>query len=136
MKKWFWLFIVLSIVVIVESIFLIGMLIEPRLRVDLECNLEELLNDFSYDGLIMSEQGAVAVPDAESAAAIGGAIIDHICEEHGRTVLPWEKGSNTSVKYDPNMRLWSVTKGYFMHRGATVLIEQDTGQIINIKFRK
>ena len=67
------------------------------------------------------------VPDAETAAAIGGDVIDSIC---GRTGARWR----TSVYYDGENQAWAVSKFYFGHPGGVVYIDQQTGAILKFLF--
>ena len=83
-------------------------------------NLREYVDSFDVDNNCLPDVGYI--PDAETADAIGSAIIDKLT---GHSLL----GVST-VTYDEENRLWMVERGYLFSQGAFVVIEQDTGRII------
>lgn len=83
-------------------------------------NLREYVDSFDVDNNCLPDVGYI--PDAETADAIGSAIIDKLT---GNFLL----GVST-VTYDEENRLWMVERGYLFSQGAFVVIEQDTGRII------
>ena len=83
-------------------------------------NLREYVDSFDVDNNYLPDVGYI--PDAETADAIGSAIIDKLT---GHSLL----GVST-VTYDEENRLWMVERGYLFSQGAFVVIEQDTGRII------
>ena len=81
---------------------------------------KQYLDDFSEDNNNYPELGYI--PDAKTAATVGGAVIDQLTGKHLLGAI--------TVSYDPEARLWLVHKGYFPHAGGFVIIEQDSGRII------
>lgn len=131
-SKWFYLSICLIAIILIQGAALLGFFGGRSVTAD-AVSLEENYDSFDVGG-IHPEAGYIA--DAKTAAVIGGTIIDQLCKDEGKTVLPWERGRFVAVEYDSNLRLWQISKGYLMHRGAVIIIEQDTGAVINAWFRK
>ena len=89
-------------------------------------NLREYVDSFDVDNNYLPDVGYI--PDAETANAIGSAIIDKLT---GHSLL----GVSTVI-YDEENRLWMVERGYLFSPGAFVVIEQDTGRIIKALLNK
>ena len=70
------------------------------------------------------------VPDAKTAAKIGSAILDNMCNASVFDLFRF-----TYVEYDEFNRVWRVTKSYVRTSGL-VLIDQDTGEIRRARFQK
>lgn len=71
------------------------------------------------------------IPDAKTAAKVGSAIIDNMCNKNG-----FHFGFIT-VEYDGTNRLWEVNKAYgLFNQGGFVIIKQDTGEIIRALLNK
>lgn len=131
-RIWFYLSILLIPIVIIQGLSLLGLF--PNAAIDIvEVSMEADLDIFGTG--VTQNTGYIA--DADTAATIGSAIIDCVCKGSGRTILPWESGSwGVSVEYDPVLCLWKISKGYFSHRGAVVILEQDTGRVVSFLFQK
>ena len=116
---------------IVQAIVIIGLVImiipekfiyNDKEEVDLKAYVESFPEDNNY----LPDVGYI--PDAETANAIGSAIIDKLT---GHSLL----GVSTVI-YDEENRLWMVERGYLFSPGAFVVIEQDTGRIIKALLNK
>ena len=71
------------------------------------------------------------VPDAQTAARIGGAVIDHLC---GKDITDL---GDTLVYYDENNRVWEVIRVYDpFSPSALVIIDQDTGEILDAWYQE
>ena len=66
------------------------------------------------------------IPDAKTAEIIGEAIIDQYVGENN------DLFSYVEVEYDFENRIWIILKSYFPHHGAYLLLDQDTGAVIDI----
>ena len=123
-KLWFYLFwgqflltsIILVITINLKPVAPIVVETDIGAFLDEQNDYESIYGKYVYDG------GYIA--DAETAVAVGGAILDSVCID-GWTL--WEK---TSVEYDPENRLWKVQKGYIPHHGGIVVLDQDTGEVL------
>lgn len=71
-----------------------------------------------------------SIPDARTAARVGGYIIDNMCDKNGLNF------GHVTVEYDAANRLWKVTKSYGFTKGGFVIINQDTGEIIEALLQK
>ena len=132
-KAWYCISICLIVITFVESVILLLLLVNPNITAT-EISLENEVLSFQIGGI---QPDCGYIPDSKTAARVGGTIIDQIFEDEGRTVLPWERGKTTAiVEYDPTLRLWKISKGYFLRGGAYIIIEQDTGAVINTWFTK
>lgn len=120
-KKLFVLvFAVLSALIILAILFFLHK--SHFFVVGKEANLQSYL-EMPLENNYLPNEGYI--PDVKTAAKIGSAIIDELCEEDGMLGLGF-----VDVEYDENNRLWKVNKTYLFHRGAFVIIEQDTGEIV------
>lgn len=98
----------------------------PSVTYEGEMDIRAYLDDFSEDNNYYPELGYI--PDAKTAAIVGGAIIDQLTGKHLFGAI--------TVSYDPEARLWLVTKNYFPHNGGFVVIEQDSGKVIKALLNK
>ena len=90
-------------------------------------NLTYYLDD-SVEGIHCQEG---FVPDAKTAARIGGPIVDNLCSK-----VSTDFGI-VSVYYDKDNRVWKVTKAYgIFEPSAFVIIDQDTGRIIKAMYQE
>ena len=85
-----------------------------------ESDVSAYLTEYPDAPAHVPEEGYV--PDAKTAGAIGGPVVDKMT---GGGFL-----GSVMVSYDPDDRLWMVTKTYFPYGGGFVIIEQDTGRIL------
>ena len=116
---------ILFFLCIVQAIVIVGLVImiipESFTYNDKEnIDLKEYLESFPEDNNYLPDVGYI--PDAETANAIGSAIIDKLT---GKSML-----GGSVVSYDEENRLWMIERGYLFSRGAFVIIEQDTGRIL------
>ena len=123
-KIWFWLCIAEAVIILVGGCALL--FATPSVTYEGEMDIQAYLDDFSEDNNYYPELGYI--PDAKTAAAIGGAVIDKLT---GKRLF-----GAVTVSYDPEARLWLVTKNYFPHAGGYVVIEQDSGKIIQALLHK
>ena len=129
---WFYLSIFLTLIVIIQGSTMLGLFQNSTIDF-VEVSMEA---DSGNWGTGVT-QNVEYIADAETAAKVGSLIIDCVCSEAGKAILPWEKSSwGVSVEYDPTLRLWRISKGYLLHRGAVVVLEQDTGKVISLLFQK
>ena len=70
------------------------------------------------------------VPDAKTAAKIGEAILDNMCNYSflGFGVV--------TVEHDSENRLWKVSKGSLFSKGGFVVIDQQNGEIVKALLNK
>ena len=134
MKKiWRLLFVGMVIILLIETIIIVGLVSKTNTVSVCETSLEDAI-DSNYGGYV-PESGYIS--DAETAAIVGNAIINNLCRTDNREILAWEEGYNdVVVDYDSSLRLWRISKGYMHHRGAVVIIEQDSGKVITAYFQK
>lgn len=127
-KVWFYLAIALIVITFIES-FLLILFIGTSNASALEGSLANEVPYFQLGGI---QPACGYIPDANAAARVGGAIIDGVFEEVGHKILPWERGKAMAfVEHDPTLRLWRISKGYIFRGGACVILEQDTGAVVN-----
>lgn len=117
-KIWFWLCIAEAVIILSGGCVLL--FATPSVTYEGETDLQTYLDDLTEDNDNYPEVGYI--PDAKTAAAVGGAVIDQLTGKHLFGAV--------TVSYDPEARLWLVHKGYFPHAGGFVIIEQDSGRII------
>ena len=98
----------------------------PSVTYEGETDLQAYTDDLIEENNNYPEVGYI--PDVKTAAAIGGAVIDKLT---GKRLF-----GAVTVSYDPDVRLWLVTKNYFPHAGGYVVIEQDSGKIIKALLHK
>jgi len=72
------------------------------------------------------------VPDAKTAEIIGSRIIKNLKGDTNYFSVCYE----TIIEYDKEHRLWKVEKNYLFSGGGIVIIEQDSGEIINAHLTK
>lgn len=117
-KIWFWLCIAEAVIILSGGCVLL--FATTSVTYEGETDLQTYLDDLTEDNDNYPEVGYI--PDAKTAAAVGGAVIDQLTGKHLFGAV--------TVSYDPEARLWLVHKGYFPHAGGFVIIEQDSGRII------
>lgn len=95
-----------------------------RTRNGAERNLRDYIDQFHEENNYFSDNGYI--PDAKTAEIIGSQIIDKMTGGNRYEI------SGTTVEYDPENRLWMVSKGYLNRRhGGVVIMEQDSGKVVN-----
>ena len=117
-KLWFWICMIETGIILIGGCILL--FTTPSVTYEGEMDIRAYLDDFSEDNNDYPELGYI--PDAKTAATVGGAVIDQLTGKHLFGAV--------TVSYDPEARLWLVHKGYFPHAGGFVVIEQDSGRII------
>ena len=117
-KLWFWLCLIEAAVILVGGCAVLFS--TPFVSYEGEMDIRSYVDDFAEDNNFAPEVGYI--PDAKTAATVGGAVIDQLTGKHLFGAV--------TVSYDPEARLWLVHKGYFPHAGGFVIIEQDSGRII------
>ena len=127
MKKSAWLYI--SIVLFVALLIMsISVLNYSYVFIKYEnSNLQDDLDLLPENNYYADEP---CVPDAKTAARIGSAVLDNMCNASGFGLFRF-----TYVEYDEANRVWRVTKSYVRTSGI-VIIDQDTGEIIRALFQK
>ena len=122
-KIWFYLFcLLLAINIVVVGIYLYQKYSIPDVEI-VNASEYENPNPVTIDDLI-PENGFI--PDAQTAKVIGGMMIDQFLGKK-RTFL-----TGVDVAYDPEKQVWVVQKGYFPFGGATVILDQNTGAVVDI----
>ena len=118
-KVLFWVLIPVSIVLIFALMSLLenSCIIIEQKNVHFMSQLGDKpdTNNYYMDGDV--------IPDAQTAAKIGSAIIDNMCGNG------WDFGFLT-IDYDDQERLWKVHKSYLFGRGGYAIVDQETGEII------
>ena len=117
-KLWFWLCLIEAAVILVGGCAVLFS--TPYVFYEGEMDIRSYVDDLAEDNNYAPELGYI--PDAKTAATVGGAVIDQLTGKHLFGAV--------TVSYDPEARLWLVQKGYFPHAGGFVIIEQDSGRII------
>ena len=117
-KIWFLLCMVEAAIILVGGCALL--ITTPSVTYEGEMDIQAYLEDITEGNNNYPEIGYI--PDAKTAAAVGGAVIDQLTGKHLFGAV--------TVSYDPDARLWLVHKGYFPHAGGYVIIEQDSGRIV------
>lgn len=127
MKKtaWFYISLALFVALLIMSISVLNysyVFIKYK-----NSNLQDDLDLLPENNYYANEP---CVPDAKTAAKIGSAILDNMCNASVFDLFRF-----TYVEYDEFNRVWRVTKSYVRTSGI-VLIDQDTGEIIRALFQK
>ena len=117
-KLWFCLCLIETAVILVGGCAVLFS--TPYVSYEGESDIRSYVDDLAEDNNYAPEVGYI--PDAKTAATVGGAVIDQLTGKHLLGAI--------TVSYDPEARLWLVHKGYFPHAGGFVVIEQDSGRII------
>ena len=123
-KIWFCLFLIEAVIILVGGCALL--FTTPSVTYEGEMDVQAYLDDFSEDNNYYPELGYI--PDEKTAATVGGAVIDQLTGKHLFGAV--------TVSYDPEARLWLVTKNYFPHNGGFVVIEQDSSKVIKALLNK
>ena len=129
-KRWFYLFwiqFILIIVIVVVSAF--SSISASNFK---EANIGTYLEDAlayreAYGGYI-PEDGYI--PNAKAASKVAEAIVDPIFAGRLNVI------SGTTVEHDAANRLWKVHRWYLFHLGATIVIDQDSGEVLDVVFHK
>ena len=127
MNKRMWICIVITILLtIVVAVTVISncsyAFIKPK-----EADLQYYL-DLAPENNYYSDKACIS--DAQTAARVGGAIVDNMCDKSIFNV------GFISVEYDDANRLWKINKSYLFSQGGFVVIEQDTGEIVRALLNK
>ena len=123
-KIWFWLCMIEAVIILIGGCALL--FTTPSVIYEGEMDVQAYLDDFSEDNNYYPELGYI--PDAKTAATVGGAVIDQLTGKHLFGAV--------TVSYDPEARLWLATKNYFPHDGGFVVIEQYSGKVIKALLNK
>ena len=137
-KVWFYVSVVLAVIVV----FLVVLLVVSNSQQvkNQQASITVCQRDLSEEcdpkyGGYVPEYGYI--DDAETAAIVGNAIINRMCEQKGERILPSEVGHDgVDVAYDSKLRLWRISKCYVLHRGGVVILNQDTGAVVMAYFQK
>ena len=126
MKKRIWIYTLIGLFVIAAAILAL-LLSHPFFVQPVEADLQYYLdlppeNDYYA--------GEPCIPDAQTAVRVGGAIIDNMCNKGAFHI------GVTTVEYDRVNRLWKVDKNYLFSQGGSVIIQQDTGEILRALLNK
>lgn len=128
--------VLVALLIIVETIKLIFLfstdkVISKNLNVDFEDPREtQYIKDYK-----IPDSGYI--DNYETAASVGGAIIDQLCENAGKDIYPGEKGvSKCSVDYNEELNIWHVSKWYIRAGGASVYLDGKTGEVVYYHFYK
>ena len=124
-KIWFWLCMIEAAVILVGGCAVLFS--TPYVSYEGESDIRSYVDDFAEDNNFTPEVGYI--PDAKTAATVGGAVIDQLTGKHLFGAV--------TVSYDPEARLWLVTKNYFpLNGGGFVVIDQDSGKVIKALLHK
>ena len=123
-KLWFWLCLIEAVVILAGGCAVL--FTTPYVTYEGEMDVAAYVSEFAEDNNYAPEVGYI--PDYETAAEIGGAIIDEL--------TGYRLFGAVSVSYDAENRLWLVRKNYFPWGGGFVVIEQDTGRVIKALLHK
>lgn len=127
MKKSAWLYIS---IVLFTALLIMSISALNYSGTFIKCNNSNLQDDLD----LLPENNYYAdepcVPDAKTAARIGSAVLDNMCNASSFGLFRF-----TYVEYDEANRVWRVTKSYVRTSGI-VIIDQDTGEIIRALFQK
>ena len=136
-----WLTIVLIIIVIIQLIAIIMLCFlfshrSVKKTIDFQSyNFEDPRETVYYQDYTPPEGGFIQ--DYETAAYVGGSIIDGVCLADRDNELGVLKGAfGVYVDYNQTLDIWRVSKGYLNHRGGVVYLDGDTGAVIYFHFQK
>lgn len=136
-----WLHIALIIIVIVQLILIVILcsLFLPRSihkTIDFKVqSFEDPRGTVYYQDYTPPEEGFIQ--NYETAAAVGGSIIDGICLTDQNAEIAALKGAfGAVVAYNEELDIWRVAKGYMNHRGGVVYLDGKTGDVLYFHFQK
>ena len=118
-KFWFYLCIIEAILIVIGLFYIISQNVVTEVA---RADLAEFVGQFDESNNYLPDCGYI--PDAKTAAVVGGGIIDSFVPGGGKVLV------STTVTYDEVNRLWKVERSYLFNRGGFVVIEQDTGKVI------
>lgn len=124
-KAWFYAFIaaILVVVILIAALFNCSYMFTVAKETDLKNYCESSdVNNYYSDG--------ECVPDAKTAAKIGEAIIDNMCNSG------FFSFGVVTVEHDSVNRLWKVSKGSLFSKGGFVIIDQQNGEIVKALLNK
>lgn len=126
MQKKLWFYLFWGQILLLAIILVIAINIKNTTPIVNETDIGSFLDKHNNYASTYGEYvyDAGYIPDAKTAVAVGGAILDSIC------IDGWTLWEITSVEYDPVNRLWKVEKGYIPHHGGVVVLDQDTGEVL------
>ena len=124
-KIWFYHCIIEVVIIIVGLCCVIPRVVTPKVS---NADLAEFVCQFDESNNYVPEVGYI--PDAKTAAVVGGEIIENLAPGGGKIF------GDVIVTYDAENRLWMVDKNYLFNRGGFVVIEQDTGRVIKALLNK
>jgi len=118
---WRCLFLIQSLlIIIVISVFVCRNIIVPA---TVEADLSHFLEP-SESPKYIPDEGYIS--NAKAAKEVGTQIINDFCNPNEFTF------SHVTIIYDKENRLWKVEKGFFPNNGGTVVLSQDTGEVITL----
>ena len=129
-KVWFYLFWILFVIMFFTFAIMVysHFSASQYKKADVGSYLEDQLAYREAYGGYVPKDGYI--PDAKTAAKVAEAIVDATFSDR-LNVFP-----ATLVEYDAESRLWKVNVGYLFHQGATIVLNQDTGEVLDIVFHK
>ena len=120
MKKKIWFYLcIIQAVIIIGGTLMVSQSAFASLEIE-AMDVAAYLDEFAEENNFIPDAGYI--PDAQTAKAVGGEIIDNLTGKNWFGV--------TTVKYDEENRLWLIEKGYLFSQGGFVVIEQDSGRVI------
>lgn len=119
-RKWIYLAIGIFVIVVATVIAVVSICSYSFVKAK-EADLQSYLEMPSENNYYAYE---ACIPDAQTAARIGSALIDNMCEKSAFDV------GFVTVEYDAANRLWRVNKGYLFSQGGFVILQQDTGEVV------
>jgi len=123
-KIWFYLCITEAALIFAAAVYILPEFLPVKAE---EADLSDFLPQFAESNNYVPDAGYI--PDAKTAKTVGACIIDNLAGKKGL--------GSYRVKYDGKNRLWYVSKGYFFFSpGGVVVIEQDTGRVIEAWLEK
>ena len=136
-----WLHIALIIIAIIQLIIIVIFcsLYFPR---NVNKTIDFRLQDFEdpretvyYQDYTPPEEGFIQ--NYETAAYVGGSIIDGICLADRNAEFSALKGAfEAVVAYNETLDIWRVSKGYLNHHGGVVYLDGKTGEVLYFHFQK
>lgn len=124
-KTWFYAFIaaILAVVILIAALLNCSYMFTVANETDLKNYRDSSdVNNYYSDG--------ECVPDAKTAAKIGEAIIDNMCNNK------FLNFGVVTVEHDRVNRLWKVNKGSLFSKGGFVIIDQQNGEIVKALLNK
>ena len=126
-KRWFYISVIQSGILILITVF--TLISAFKTQTYQERNLKAYIDQFAEENNYFSYNGYI--PDAKTAKIIGSQIIDKMTGGNRYEI------SGMTVEYDPENRLWMVSKEYLNGRhGGFVIMEQDSGKVVKALLTK